>query len=306
MLLPNPFVFVFFPKSICVPVRIRLKIIFIPLALFIAMTCIGNSQGICCIFTEMQLFPVFDENGMEILPCGMETCMTADGFEYKSILKICANIKCGKKVYSLCFGKIFCCKECFEATKTQLIWDTVKPETSKERKKRQAKERLKRWLGTLAGILKKSEQNKRYYQRKKARRAREMKVLAEESVTTMEAVSADVMPTSLEEDKVIPTIHILQENTLAFSLNPPVDKPSLLVSSLSENNAKICRFPGCDEPILDERPYWGKERKFCCQEHREKMVLLFKRLNRIYDITYCPFIQSVINYLRLVVDGIPP
>ena len=87
----------------------------------------------------------------------------------------------------------------------------------------------------------------------------------------------------------------------------PLDEPSSeCVSTLWKTKDLTCRFPGCNTKILDERLYWGKDRKFCCTEHRAKMNLLFLRLKRLFKITECPFVESILAYLRLVSGGVPP
>lgn len=74
----------------------------------------------------------------------------------------------------------------------------------------------------------------------------------------------------------------------------------------STDRTTICLYPGCDRVIVHERTYWGQDQKFCGREHRERTFLLIVRLKRLYKITGCPFLESVLAYFQAVVAGRPP
>jgi hypothetical protein len=116
-----------------------------------------------CDFSNAQLYPVFDENGTPILPCGKDHCATKAGKQYTPTTTNC--IVCGEKFQSACPGIIFCSQECFETTDTQAEWN----ETKEQRKRRFAKARKQKYLKTEKGKRTKKAQNQRYYTRRKAR-----------------------------------------------------------------------------------------------------------------------------------------
>lgn len=288
------------------------------------MCSFDDLQGADCTRIKMQLFPVFDENRTAILPCGKKTCVTAKGKPYKPVPTRCAGAECKNTFRFPCPGIIFCCEECFEATGTQKECDEARPETPRERKKRLGKRRKRRNLATDKGKEMKSKENHLGYLRRKAKQILE-DFEKEELHPTVPDMPVDdsvtfVSPnkpiefgptTSSEEmkktEKVteVPAFPMMPDNFL-IKLAPPDEKPSPLVSILENPEYKVCRYFGCNEQFLDDKPYWGRDRKFCCQEHRDRMVLLFHRVGRLFKITKCPFLRGVLKYLRLVSGRDPP
>jgi hypothetical protein len=132
------------------------------------MASSDDSQKRFHVVTETYPYPVFDNNGVPILPCGKEHCAAEDGGRYVPVPTNCANAKCGKRFRPACPAILYCCQECFAATKTQAQWNEAQSETAQTRKKRLQKVRRIRYLATENGHKKRSEQNKRCDRRRKA------------------------------------------------------------------------------------------------------------------------------------------
>lgn len=282
-------------------------------------------QGADCSNTEMQIFPVFDENGVLVLPCRRQACVYETG---KNYLTPCANAQCEKPFQPSCPGILYCSQECFEATNTQTEWAEVKPETAIERKKRQAKECQKRYWATPNGQIKKCLQNKRchlrrkeagkstaYYAKRKTIQQHAGVISVEGSPIAMtkpppvaDSVVAKTTPTTKREES--PTIPVIVSLPKTLPIKPvlPVEDTlqSVFILEESESKEMLCRYPGCSERISDKHTFWGKERMFCSKEHRGKMDLLFRRMKRFFEITRCIFLHSVLGYLRLVAGRLPP
>lgn len=126
---------------------------------------------------EERLFPVFDEAGNEILPCGKGFCHTKDERPFHPRTIQCANDRCRKPFRSRCLGTIFCCETCFHEVDTQRQWEASKSklETAEERetrKKAKRKESLKkanqRYRKTQKYKMHKRPANRRCYATRKA------------------------------------------------------------------------------------------------------------------------------------------
>ena len=128
---------------------------------------------------ESRPYPLFDEHGKEILPCGRAHCETRDGQPFYPRTIRCANESCfcGKQnIRSLCPAVIYCSHESFQATQTQTAWDDANWKTPQKlaeeeylRRKEQQKVNRRKRLSTLRGKLLKRGQNQRNYARGRAR-----------------------------------------------------------------------------------------------------------------------------------------
>lgn len=84
---------------------------------------------------EIRPYPMFDEQGHEILPCGKSRCETPEGEPFYPRTIPCANASChceGGKIRFLCPAVIFCSPESFQATLTQEAWDAAGSEMSQK------------------------------------------------------------------------------------------------------------------------------------------------------------------------------
>ena len=284
------------------------------------MTSSNDSQKRFHVVTETYPYPIFDTSGAAILPCRREHCVAEDGGRYIPAPINCAHANCGKRFRPACPAVIYCSQKCFEATNTQDQWEESKPETTEERKKRLQKVRRTRYLATENGHKKRSEQNKRCYRRRKAAgkthaayeriKSRRLLIGTNESTKSVCVLELDSSISHVESE-------VKEPEKVLDSPYPQIPKSSqtdsdhtalLRIIEYEEEPPEetICRYPGCDKMIVHGRTYWGKDRKFCSREHREKMNLLFLRLKRVYKFTHCPVLRRVLRYLNLITGKPPP
>lgn len=137
------------------------------------------STGPLCIVTRP--YPVFREPGAEILPCDKKRCEKIDGATLRPRTRICANAACEREFHASCPGMIFCCRECFEATKSEAAWLAATPippvtgEPVKVKKETTPEEMAKRSRQNheCYEMRKATGKQEIAYERQKARRARE-------------------------------------------------------------------------------------------------------------------------------------